>query len=62
MPDKCFPHFQSDTDTVIPVSVVRRIPPGQCRAALHLFWNDFPENCVSLSEQRRRPGDLLSFV
>ncbi|EAQ7978880.1 GNAT family N-acetyltransferase [Salmonella enterica] len=41
MPDKCFPHFQSDTDTVIPVSVVRGMPPGQCRAALHLFWNAF---------------------
>lgn len=41
MPDTGFPHFQSDTDTVIPVSVVRGIPPGQYRAALHLFWNAF---------------------
>lgn len=41
MPDTGFTHFQSDTDTFIPVSVVRGIPPGQYSAALHLFWNAF---------------------
>lgn len=41
MSDKCFPHFESDADTIVPVSVIRGIPHGQCRAALHLFWNAF---------------------
>lgn len=41
MPDRSLPHFQSNADTVISISVVRGIPPGQSSIALHLFWNAF---------------------
>ena len=41
MADRSFTHLQSDTASIIPVSVVRGIPPGQYGAALQLFWNAF---------------------